>query len=123
MSCAQLPEAKKDFDDSFEAVFEEELSQEARAMLDWLFHNTIGRALCHPERPQEWNDTARIYVLPKLAELAVRIEAVAGTATWETILDRAEHVITKYNTPAVVVWCDGFTEAAEEFRASRRPQG
>lgn len=108
MSCDQVPIAEADFHRQFDETCDKGLDASATAMLAEVFHYTIRYALC--EKGKKWNKKAKIYVLPKVAEIATRVSLESGDmANKDIILAHAHHVITKYHrTGNRLAWCDGW---------------
>lgn len=80
--------------------------------LDEVFQKTVCNAMCGDDQKM-WDDEARLYVLPKVAELATRIEMkLGGTASAAIAKSVAHKLIMKYwnryRKKAVVEWCKGW---------------
>ena len=112
LGCGDKDKVKAEYDELFDRVCDEDFD-EIREVLDEVFRRTLEEAMCRQCKPMVWNDEARHYVLPKLAELAKRIERKpSGTTSPDIALEIAECVIEKYyqrfRKMGVVEWCKGW---------------
>lgn len=113
MSSRRASTPKEEFLNLFEDACDESLDDQAKAKLEWLYQVTIQHAL---DNGKTWNDEARIYVLPKLAELASRVESFPGPiVTGPALAHAADWVIKKYrkkyrDNGFLLAWCDGYPE-------------
>src|SRR5690349_18628021 len=105
----RTPKAR--WDETIETASDVTFSAEVVRELDWLYGVTIDAAL---QNGHVWDDH---YVVPKLAELVVRIELDPGSTSKHTVRRKARHVIRKFGRrfpQAALVWCTDFETRLRE---------
>ena len=114
MASTSVAEAREEFFTQFTAVCEKGLSADALDELEWVFQHTVRYAM--EEKKKKWNNKARAYVLPKLAELAARVHfSVATEASKGHVLTASDYVVFKYKGAGRVVWCKDYIAARAEM--------
>lgn len=117
MAPPSVAEAREEFFNQFMAVCEKELSKEALEELGFVFHYTVRHAMQVGKK--KWNNKARAYVLPKLAEFAARVHfSVQTQAGKGHVFSAADYVVFKYKGAGRVVWCKEYMAQREAMRAA-----
>lgn len=108
---------RKEFRRLFKEACEEPLEPDGSKELDYTFDHTVKYALTKT-LPEQWDDAARKYVYPKLAEFATRVSLAKDPPNRATVQREARYVIKKYRDKyrkkgIPLVWCDGYPDIVE----------